>query len=261
MALTTLERCTLRLSGENLKPWLEGLITNNLSAPLTFAALLTPQGKIIADFFIHQDQDRWGDDLLIETAPKFNDILQKRLKIYKLREKIDITDVSAHLQLYALWDGTGELGPIDPRHAALGQRFLSGDKIENTATPEAYDDLRLSLSIPDSQYDFDTSEMFPADVNMDLLSGVDFKKGCFIGQEVVSRMKRKTTVRKRMRAVTSAEALAPGPITAAERVIGECLYSQGQRGIALIRLDRLDGHQAPLMNNGASVEILTPDYI
>ena len=102
MPIAKLDRSIFRLSGENLKPWLGGLITNTLDAPLTFAALLTPQGKIIADFFIHQDASRWGDDLILETAPKFDEILQKRLKIYKLREKIDTVSYT-HLTLPTIY--------------------------------------------------------------------------------------------------------------------------------------------------------------
>jgi folate-binding protein YgfZ len=256
MPIAKLDRRIFLLSGEALRPWLGGLITNNLGAPLTFAALLTPQGKIIADFFITQD----GDDMLIDTAPKFADNLLKRLRIYKLREKITLTEVTDKTHLYALWSGSGDLGHADPRSKALGQRLLTTDIIETSASAEAYNAERLALSIPDSHYDFETETMFPADANMDLLSGVDFKKGCFIGQEVVSRMKRKTTVRKRMRAVKSAAVLTLGPISCAGRIVGECLYTSGSLGMALMRLDRLSEATAPPMNGGAIIEILTPDY-
>jgi len=256
MPIAKLDRSIFRLSGDGLHAWLDGLITNNLKAPLTFAALLTPQGKIIADFFITQD----GDDLIIDTAPKFAALLLKRLKIYKLREKIDITDISDSHHLYALWDGSGDLGQIDPRNDALGQRLLTADIIETTAAADDYDSHRLGLSIPDSHYDFETETMFPADANMDLINGVDFKKGCFVGQEVVSRMKRKTTVRKRMRAVRSRASLETGNITCAERIVGECLYANGPLGMALMRLDRLFDATTPPINGGAEIDILNPDY-
>jgi len=262
MPIATLDRTILRFSGDNLKPWLAGLITNNLDSPLTFAALLTPQGKIIADFFIHQDQTRWGDDLILETPVKFGDLLQKRLKMYKLREKIDMIDVTDSLHLYALWDGQGDLGAPDPRHEALGARFISDELIEITASEAEYDSHRLGLSIPDSAYDFDTQQRFPADVNMDLLKGVDFKKGCFIGQEVVSRMYRKTEVRKRFRAIRALEGALTetGPIKAGERIIGECLHIRGAQGMALIRLDRLEGADESLMLDNQPVIILDPSY-
>jgi len=252
MPLAKLERTVLRFSGENLKPWLDGLITNSLKAPLTFAALLTPQGKIIADFFITTE----GDDLLLDTPSKFAAPLMKRLKMYKLREKIEITDVSDDYHVYALWDGEGELGEIDPRHTALGRRLVSTEIIETTSGADEYDAHRLALSIPDSQYDFDTQTTFPANANMDVINGVDFKKGCFVGQEVVSMMKRKTEVKKRMRAVTSEAPLELGSIMAGERVVGDVLYASGNVGMAMIRLDRLAQTKEPLMMSGSEIQII-----
>ena len=252
MPLAKLERTVLRFSGENLKPWLDGLITNSLKAPLTFAALLTPQGKIIADFFITTE----GDDLLLDTPPKFAAPLMKRLKMYKLRDKIEITDVSDDYHVYALWDGEGELGELDPRHAGLGRRLVSTDIIETTSRADEYDAHRLSLSIPDSQYDFETQSTFPANANMDVINGVDFKKGCFVGQEVVSMMKRKTEVKKRMRAVTSEQPLELGPIMAGERVVGDILYANGNVGMAMLRLDRIKQTEEPLMAGGLEIQIL-----
>lgn len=260
MPIATLDRTLLRLSGETVRSWLAGLITNNLDTPLSFAALLTPQGKIIADFFIHQDLDIWGDDLILETAPKFAPALLKRLKMYKLREKIDIIEVSAH-SVYVLWDGEGDLGAVDPRAETLGRRFVSDQIIETSATADDYDLHRLSLSIPDSQYDFGSQERFPADVNMDLLSGVDFKKGCFIGQEVVSRMYRKTEVRKRMRSVRGTAPLTQSSITIDGRTVGDILYANENLGMALIRLDRIEGtKKPPQLESGLEVEILDPDF-
>ena len=256
MPIATLDRTLLRLSGETVRSWLAGLITNNLDTPLSFGALLTPQGKIIADFFIHQDLDIWGDDLILETAPKFAPALLKRLKMYKLREKIDIIEVSTH-SVYVLWDGEGDLGAVDPRAETLGRRFVSDQIIETSATADDYDLHRLSQSIPDSQYDFGSQERFPADVNMDLLSGVDFKKGCFIGQEVVSRMYRRTEVRKRMRAVKAASPLATGPLNIDGRTVGDILYANENLGMALIRLDRIEGtKKPPQLESGLEVEIL-----
>ena len=252
MPLAKLERTVLRFSGETLRPWLDGLITNSLSAPLTFTALLTPQGKIIADFFITAD----GDDLLIDTPTKFAAPLMKRLKMYKLREKIEITDVSENYHVYALWDGEGELGELDPRHDKLGRRLVSTDIIETTSSAEDYDGHRLSLSIPDSHYDFETQTTFPANANMDVINGVDFKKGCFVGQEVVSMMKRKTEVKKRMRAVTSNQPLELGPIHAGERVVGEVLYASGRSGMAMIRLDRIAQTKKPLKMSGSNIQII-----
>lgn len=249
MPIEQLDRAVLRLSGPDVKPWLDKLVTNNLSTPLNFAALLTPQGKIIADFFISFD----GDDILIDTAKKFEADLHKRLKMYRLRAPIEIT-VEAELSVYAMWDGHGDMGEADPRHAALGQRIIAGDYIETTGDYNAH---RLALGVVDSAYDFESAQMFAADVNMDLMNGVDFKKGCFIGQEVVSRMKRMTTVKKRARGLLlSGAAEAGDKIMAGERVIGEVLSVHDTAAMGLIRLDRWHDAAVGPTVNGVDVKIM-----
>ena len=249
MPAAPLNRSVLRLSGEGVVAWLEGLITNSLTSALTFTALLTPQGKIIADFFVTKD----GDDLLIDTPQKFTADLFKRLRMYKLRAPIEITDITETHNVYALWDGTGEVGHEDPRHSSLGQRLITKDFLEAS---DDYDAHRLSLGVADSALDFDTVTTFPADANMDLMNGVDFKKGCFVGQEVVSRMKRMTTVKKRLRGlVLGDEAKAGDKIMAGERVIGDVLYVHGKMGMGLIRLDRLKAAEVEPTVNGTEVEI------
>ncbi|PHS42462.1 MAG: folate-binding protein YgfZ [Robiginitomaculum sp.] len=238
MPVCRLNRAVISLKGDDVQGFLSGLITNSLNDDLTFAALLTPQGKIIADFFVH----RLGEDFFVlETAEKFGQILALRLKMYKLRAKIDIEDVSNDYDVYGLWDGTGDVGIHDPRHSKLGQRFLAtSGSLTPEHSPEDYDLHRMSLSIPDSTWDFGTEQMFPADANMDLLNGVDYKKGCFIGQEVVSRMHRKTEVRKRMRAVELSGPVQSGdPLKAGGRTVGTLLHVRGDMATALVRLDRL----------------------
>jgi len=258
MPVCRLERSIISLRGDDVAGFLNGLITNSLNDDLTFAALLTPQGKIIADFFVH----RTGDGLLLETAEKFAKILSLRLKMYKLRAKIDIIDVSAEYDIYALWDGTGEIGLSDPRHPKLGQRLLEkSGYLSPEHTPEDYDLYRMSLGVPDSTWDFGTEQMFPADANMDLLNGVDYKKGCFIGQEVVSRMHRKTVVRKRMGAVKlSGVAQAGDAIKAGGRTIGKLNHVRNGMGMALIRLDRLAASADDVRLNDKPATITEPDY-
>lgn len=254
MPIAKLPRSVLRLSGPDVRDWLDKLVTNNLSAPLNFTALLTPQGKIIADFFISFE----GEDILIDTAEKFEEDLHKRLKMYRLRAPIEITP-ERDLSVYALWDGDGDIGQDDPRHGTLGRRLITADDMDTTGDYNAH---RLSLGVVDSTYDFDTASMFPADVNMDLMSGVDFKKGCFIGQEVASRMKRMTTVKKRARGlILSGSAQSGDKIMAGERVIGEVLSAldmqgSGDLGMGLIRLDRWhDAAVSPTINS-ADVKIM-----
>ena len=243
MPAAALDRAVFRLSGEGVEAWLEGLITNSLTSALTFTALLTPQGKIIADFFVTKD----GEDLLIDTPQKFASALFKRLRMYKLRAPIEITDISETHNVYALWDGQGDEGHEDPRHSTLGRRLITADSLEAS---DDYDKHRLALGVADSALDFDTVTTFPADANMDLMNGVDFKKGCFVGQEVVSRMKRMTTVKKRMRGLILEGAAAKGDkIMAGTRVIGEVYHARESYGMGLVRLDRLkDAEASPTIN-------------
>jgi len=249
MPIAQLNRSIFRLSGEGVSAWLDSLITNSLKGEMTFAALLTPQGKIIADFFVTKD----GEDLLLDTPMKFSEALFKRLRMYKLRAPIEITDITETHNIYTIWDGEGEEGFSDPRHVSLGRRLITSDYLE---AQDDYNAHRLSLGVVDSEWDFETIATFPADANMDLMNGVDFKKGCFVGQEVVSRMKRMTTVKKRMRGlVLEGETSAGDKIMAGERVIGEVLHVHGQMGMGLIRLDRLKAADLDPTVNGNEVEI------
>lgn len=252
MPIARLDRSILHISGDGVTDWLAGLITNNLGGDINFAALLTPQGKIIADFFVIRSGDAW----LIDTADKYAPSLQKRLSMYKLRAPITIKD--AEMCVYAAWDGEGDEGFEDPRHPALGRRIYGDLECEDTQAD--YDGHRLSLGIPDSAFDFETSEVFPAGANMDRLAGVDFKKGCFVGQEVVSRMYRKTEVKKRMRGFRYDDILDGGTIKAGERVIGEIMHhrdsQKGGLGMAMIRHDRLPEDATPLMVGGTEIILL-----
>jgi len=248
MPFAPLNRTVFRLFGEGVVAWLSGLTTNEISGEPTFAALLTPQGKIIADFFIYSE----GDALLLETPTKFAESLHKRLRMYRLRAPIEITETDLHV--YAIWDEDDMAGHPDPRHASLGNRVLSETPIADTGDYNAH---RLALGVPDSEWDFETQQVFPADANMDLLNGVNFSKGCFVGQEVVSRMKRMTTVKKRMRGIISeGESKAGDRILSGERVIGDVLSVHGQSGMAMIRLDRLRAAEQALTLNGAPVEVM-----
>lgn len=256
MPIAKLNRAVFRLSGDNVTSWLDGLISNSIAKDgLTFAALLTPQGKIIADFFISHH----GESLLLETPTKFAADLFKRLRMYKLRAPIEIEDLSQSHNVYAIWDGLGDEGHTDPRLPALGRRLITTEDLPDTGDYNAH---RLSLGIPESEWDFETVTTFPADANMDHLSGVDFKKGCFVGQEVVSRMRRMTTVKKRFRAVVlSGQADAGDKILSGARVIGELLSvhaSQGAQsmGMAMIRLDRLAAATENPIVNGEEVQIM-----
>ena len=248
MPSARLNRQVLRLSGEGVVDWLSGLTTNEIGQGTTFAALLTPQGKIIADFFMYRE----GDDLLLDTAAKSGEALRKRLRMYRLRAPIEIEETP--LYVTAIWDEEDMDGHPDPRLPALGNRLVAEETLNGDGD---YDAHRLSLGVPDSEWDFETQSVFPADANMDLLNGVNFSKGCFVGQEVVSRMKRMTTVKKRMRGVlVEGDANAGDRILSGERVIGDVLHVNGKAGMAMIRLDRLRAAEHGLTLNGAPVKVM-----
>lgn len=235
--------------------WVAGLITNDLSDDLNFAALLTPQGKIIADFFIYGRGN--GDHVLLDVSEKFHDTLLKRLKMYRLRKPIKITPQP--MNVYAAWGehDSDNWGFQDPRLPALGRRRIELTPFENLTPFGDYNAHRLSLGVPDSHWDFETQKVFPADANMDLLNGVNFSKGCFVGQEVVSRMKRMTTVKKRMRGIIfEGEAKAGDRILSGERVIGDVLSTHSQMAMAMIRLDRLRAAEHALTLNGETVTVM-----
>lgn len=270
MPIAKLDRTILSLKGDDVCGFLGGLITNSIADGLTYSALLTPQGKVIADFFIHKQSET---HVLIETPAKFGKALMMRLKMYKLRAKIDLSDISDDYEVYALWDGEGDIGFTDPRLEGLGGLKGLGQRMIaefGTLSPEHdaddYDTHRLVLSIPESQWDFETEQVFPADINMDQLNGIDYKKGCFIGQEVASRMHRKTDVRKRMRGLKlSGEAVkGDGIFTSMRNIgtrnIGTVFHVNGDLGIGLIRLDRLAKAQDAIMINDRPIEVMEPNY-
>ena len=205
------------------RDWLSGLITNEIGENVTFAALLTPQGKIIADFFIYRE----SEELLLDTPTKFGEMLHKRLRMYRLRAPIEIE--ATELSVYADWDRDGYGGHPDPRHARIRESRHLSEGLRRRAT------MTRTASHSASQTANGTSKpqtVFPADANMDLLNGVNFSKGCFVGQEVVSRMKRMTTVKKRLRGIIfEGSAKAGDRVLAGERVIGDVLHHE-----------RTDGH-------------------
>ena len=250
MPIANLNRCIISLSGDGVSEWLENLITNNLSSDISFSALLTPQGKIISDFFITKSHEK----LIIDAPKKNKEVLIKRLNIYKLRAPVIIEDITEKMNVYALWDIKNSPGLTDPRKIALGTRLLTTDYLE---TDGDYDTHRLSLGIVDSEWDFETGTTFPANSNMDLMNGVDFRKGCFVGQEVVSRMKRMTDVKKRMRSVElTKEATAGDKIICEGRVVGNLVHVNKNYAMAVIRFDRLKNSEKLITVNNEKINIL-----
>jgi folate-binding protein YgfZ len=248
-AIPLADRGVIEVSGEDAAKFLHNLVTNDV-AGLTpgdarFAALLTPQGKILFDFVVFAlGEGRFLLDCPLSLAGD----LEKRLNLYKLRAKITIANRSDSLEAVAFPDTTEApavemlaLAP-EPRSAALGWRGIAErGRIAASGAPEDYEARRIRAGVPKGGVDFAYSDAFPHEADMDLYAGLDFKKGCYVGQEVVSRMKHRNLVRKRVTPYRAAGgAPAPGePIRAGEIEIGITGSAVGEEGLALIRLDRL----------------------
>ena len=229
-------RRILRLTGSDTDDFLQGLITNDIARlkdGLVYTAILTPQGKLIADFFLARN----GDSVLLDVAEDAADLLVKRLTMYKLRAEVRIEDSGLNLQR-----GTGPApdGALtDPRHPALGWRAY-------TSAPEAedgtdWDAIRVAHCIPETGIEL-TPDTFILEAGFAELNGVDFRKGCYVGQEVTARMRHKTELRKGLRRVAVEGAAPPGtPITVDGKPAGTLFTQSGGHGIAYLRLDRAQG--------------------
>ncbi len=271
-AVLLADRAVLSVSGAEARNFLQGLVTCDMDkvAPDApgFGALLTPQGKILFDFLIAQD----GERFLLDTARERAVELLKRLAFYRLRAKVDLADLSAEakgdeaLAVVALF-GDAPAPPAgailfdDPRAPALGRRALLPVA---AALPFAADDRekyeahRIACGVPAGGLDFSYGDAFPHEANMDLLHGVAFDKGCYVGQEVVSRMQHRGLVRKRVVRVALEGAASPGAeIRAGEIAIGVLGGASGGQGLATVRLDRLDDAKgAPLAAGAARIDVL-----
>ncbi len=252
------ERSVLRASGPDAASFLQGLLTNNVETlPVggaRFAALLSPQGKILFDFFVLRIAAAEGAAFLLDVAAAQAGDLIKRLGFYRLRAKVTLADESADHGVLAFWGEAPENAPAgyffdDPRDARLGQRAIlprAKAIAVGEASAAAYQAHRIALGVPEGGVDFAYGDAFPADANMDLLNGVDFEKGCYVGQEVVSRMRHRSAVRKRIvRLHFEGDAPPTGSaIMAGATNLGALGSSAGADALALLRLDRLEEAEA-----------------
>jgi len=245
-------RGVLRVAGPDARKYLQGLITSDIGKALDgqaiYAGLLSPQGKILFDFFVVGADGGY----LIDVAQAKAGDLVKRLAFYRLRAQVEIGEESG-LAVAAVWGGPpcvpeGAVAYTDPRLAGLGFRILLpaganvGDLGCAAATEADYHARRISLGVPEGGLDYGFGEAFPHEALFDQLNGVDFAKGCFVGQEVVSRMEHRGTARKR---VVPIEGEAPLPATgtsieAGGVPVGTIGSVSGSSGLALVRLDRAE---------------------
>ncbi|WP_333714928.1 CAF17-like 4Fe-4S cluster assembly/insertion protein YgfZ [Yoonia sp.] len=225
------DRSVLALGGNDRMSFLQGLVTNDVKAEagITYTALLTPQGKFIADFFVITEADR----LLIDVATSHLQVLGQKLTMYRLRADvtIDMTDLVVSC-------GTGpapEGAYPDPRHPAMGWRLYGSEDVSDGTD---WDALRVAHLIPETGIEL-TPETYILEAGFEALHGVNFKKGCFVGQEIVARMKHKTVLRKGLAQVRiDGTAQTGDEITAEGKPAGTLYTISGNRGLAFLRFDR-----------------------
>jgi folate-binding protein YgfZ len=276
------DRGVVKVAGDDARHFLNGLATNDIGqvAPGSprYAALLTPQGKIIADFIVAEAPAADGGGFFLDCPRELVPTLVQKLNFYKLRAKVICEDLSEVLGVMAVWGGTGTtrygLYYFDPRLASLGMRVMlaphlaaeaAADLGTTLAEPAAYEAHRIALGVPRGGDDFSYGDTFPHEADMDQLAGVDFDKGCYVGQEVVSRVEHRNRARSRIVPVAYDES-PPSiglPVMAGGKEVGTLGSTAKGRGLALMRLDRVSDALAegiPLTCGGVPLRVVKPDW-
>ena len=277
------DRGVVKVSGEDARDFLNGLVTTDVTLVRPglgrFGALLTPQGKIIVDFLITEAPAGHGGGFLLDVPRPLAQGLADKLKFYKLRAKVTVENLSDSIGVLAVWDGEPATKPdlafADPRNGELGWRILIPDELKQKVADligadlvgsDIYEAHRILCGAPRGGLDFMYSDAFPHETNMDRLHGIDFEKGCYVGQEVVSRMQHRGTARTRTVKVIL-EDFSPDaglPVLAGDKPVGTMGSTAGGRGLALIRTDRvteaLDAG-LKLSAGGLAIRIAEPDEL
>ena len=268
-------RALLRLEGSDVLGFLQNLITNDVEnlddGQARFGALLTPQGKVLFDFIVRRE----GDGYILDVERVQRDALAKRLSFYKLRADVQISNDDRNV--FAGWadpsspssSSAPETGFADPRHAGLGWRVYADDLKVNSDEHEWHRN-RIALGVPQSGMDFELESVFPHDALMDQMEegGIDFSKGCYVGQEVVSRMQHRGTARNRFVIVSSSGALPDNVlgqnIVAGGRRIGTMGSHIDNKGLALVRIDRVGAvlkSGTPVLLENVALEVKIPEFV
>jgi folate-binding protein YgfZ len=263
------ERAAVEVRGAQAEEFLHGLLTCEVRAlkpgEAAYGALLTPQGKILFDLFLA----RTGDVFLLDGAAAQVADVVKRLTLYRLRSKVDITP-KPELGIAAIWGGDpptveGGFAYRDPRLAALGWRAMAPSVADHAnASADDYRAMRIGLGVADAE-ELGSGQLYPHEANLDQLNGISFSKGCYVGQEVVSRMEhRGSGGRNRIVPLRCEGTPAPGTeVVAGERKLGSVLSAQGDRALGLLRLDRVEAAVAEgqeITAGGRSVAIEQPAW-
>jgi hypothetical protein len=277
------DRGVIKVSGDDSRKFLNGLLTTDIAVMTAnqsrYAALLTPQGKIIADFIVVEATPDDGGGFFMDCPLALAPALTEKLNFYKLRAKVTIDNLSEKLGVMAAWDGAAAdsefgLSYADPRLPALGFRVILAPETAAEAATElgatmsdagTYDVHRIVLGIPRGGFDFIYGSTFPHEADMDQLGGVDFDKGCYVGQEVVSRVEHRATARSRVVPIRYDEfaPIAGLPVVAGDKEIGFLGSAAAKRGLALLRLDRAADAIAagtPLTSGGIAIYPIKPDW-
>lgn len=261
------DRQVVAVTGPDAGDLLQGLVTANIDTigenSIIPCALLTPQGKIAFDFLL----GKFGDDgYFFDMRSALVDDFQKRMTLYKLRADVTIAALE-DWKPTAVWNEALQLS-----NAYRDERFKADDRVlrfyQNTdieIDKGKFDDIRIRNFVAESDGDFEVNDIFPHDIYFDLNGGIDFKKGCYVGQEVVSRMQHRSSARKRIAMIQSdGKALAAGQdITANGKPIGKLGTVSDKMALAIIRVDRyFDAASAnhPVQINDAEVSVTFPDW-
>ena len=234
------DRGVVEVAGADRVGFLQGLVSNDVTLATSdvaiWAALLTPQGKWLADFFVVANQDRLLLDCAVVQAP----MLVAHLARFRLRAKVTLRDASAEFKVHAAWGGRAP-GISDPRLAVAGSRILSLVPLATDATPEDYDRHRLALGLPDGARDMVAEKSTLLEGGFDELHGVSWTKGCYMGQELTARTKYRGLLKRRLFPVTAEGPLpAPGtPVTRDGVEVGEMRSGRDDLGLALLRIDAM----------------------
>ena len=242
------DRGVVAVAGEDRVAFLQGLVSNDVAdaAPgrAVWAALLTPQGKWLADFLILSD----GGRLLLDCERAQAPMLVQRLMRYRLRARAELHDVSGALHVHVAWAGRPALPAAviaapDPRLPAAGTRILADRVLAATASAADWDAHRIALGLPDGSRDLEAEKSVLLEAGFDELHGVSWSKGCYMGQELTARTKYRGLIKRRLVPVAiEGAAPAPGaPITRAGVEVGELRSVAGGMGMALLRIEALGG--------------------
>ena len=232
-----MERRLISVTGPDARGFLQGLVSNDIGrvdrGGIAWAALLTPQGKYLSDFFIIHQPEGY---LLDAPEAQAGDLL-RRLAMYKLRAQVAL----ARPEGLGVARGTGPApaGALgDPRHPDLGWRLYGTDLPPDDGTD--WDALRVRLLVPESGIELVPNDSYILEMGFERLNGVDFRKGCYVGQEVTARMRHKTVLRKGLVPARLAGAVPPGTLVTRDgREVGQVLTQAGGRAIAFLRFDRI----------------------